>query len=143
MKRIVVVVAVIVGLGTLPTGPSQAAGGTEITMLGTQFAPQWAQVGAGSGVVWVNREPTNYPAVIGNHNIVPDEVAAAAVPGSKPFPASSPALKPGENWSCDAAAGGGLVCADIKGTPVTIPPGRYTYMCGIHPNQMHGILDLS
>lgn len=143
MKRIVVIVTMVVTAWGVPVPPARAASGTEITLLGTQFAPQWTQVSAaGGGLVWVNKEPANYPVVIGNHNIVPDNIGAAAVPGSKPFPASSPLLKPGDSWSC-GAADGGLVCPGIEGRPVTVLAGRYTYMCGIHPNQMRGILDLT
>lgn len=143
MKRMIVLAVVVLTAWGVPAAPSSAAGRIEVTLLGTQFAPQWAQVvDDGGGVVWTNKEPTNYPVVIGNHNIVPDSVTAAAVPGSKPFPASSPVLKPGDSWTCESGDGG-LVCMDIDGKAVKIPPGRYTYMCGIHPNQMHGVLGVS
>lgn len=142
MRRMIVLVALLVTTWGVPAARSQAAGPAEISLLATQFTPQWAQVSAGAGVVWTNSEVTNYPVVIGNHNIVPDNVTVAAVPGGKPFPTSSPLLKPGASWAC-GTGDGGLVCTGIEGAPVTVPPGRYTYMCGIHPNQMRGILDVS
>ena len=143
MKRMIVLVVLVLTAWGAPTLPSRAVGRTEVTLLGTQFAPQWTQVsGAGDGVVWTNKEPANYPVVIGNHNVVPDDVTATAVPNSKPFPVSSPLLKPGDTWSCQTGDGA-LVCTDIDGKAVRVAPGRYTYICGIHPNQMRGILDIS
>lgn len=130
---VVLAVAVV-----LPVPSAGAAGETEIVALGTQFLPQVAELPAGSGVVWVNREPANYPFVVGSHNIIPDG-DVGLMPGTAPFPASSPLLAPGEQWSCRSGPSG-LTCPNIDGKPVVIGPGRYAYVCGVHPNQMHGLL---
>ncbi len=113
----------------------------EITTGGTQFVPTVAQISAEDGVAWVNHEVANYPVLIGNHNIVPDSVAGG-LPDTKPFPTSSSLIAPGAKWSC-AAGPGGPTCIGIDGQPVQLTPGRYAYMCGLHPNHMHGILVVS
>jgi plastocyanin len=124
----------IAALAILPAGNAGAAGEAEIDISGTQFLPAVTQSASGSSVVWVNKEVTNYPVVVGNHNIVPD-TTSSAVPDTKPFPTSSPLLAPGQKWECP-----GGTCTGIDGTSVKLAPGRYAYMCGIHPNHMHGIL---
>lgn len=137
MQRIVVAVALVVLAWGVPAAPVGAAEVT-IEMAGTQFLPALSQVTAGGKVTFVNREAANYPAVIGNHNVVPDEVVGA-LPGNKPFPTSSNLIKPGESWACEAGAKG-PVCTGVDGNRLELQPGRYAFMCGIHPNQMHAVL---
>lgn len=138
MQRIVVALA----LATLAWGVAPAAGAAEITIMaaGTQFLPEITQVPKDAEVTFMNMEVTNYPALNGNHNIVPDAVVGA-LPGNRPFPTSSNVIKPGEKWSCEEGSGG-PVCTGIDGKKVELQPGRYAYMCGIHPNQMHGLLEV-
>ena len=134
-----VFLAVIVAVGAVvPAVPSEAAEKVQIQMAATQFAPQVVEVPAGSGVEWVNLEATNYPGLIGNHNIVADSLTTV-LPDTKPFPAGSALIPPGKSWACNREARV-LSCKNANGETVPIPPGRYSYMCGIHPNQMHGIL---
>lgn len=128
---------ITIGMAALvivPAGTAGAADGSEIDIAGTQFLPAVTQLASGSGVVWANKEVNNYPVVIGNHNIVPDTMSAS-LPDTKPFPTSSPLLAPGQTWECP-----GGTCTGIDGKSVKLAPGRYAYMCGIHPNHMHGIL---
>lgn len=132
LSRALIVIGATLAL--FPAPDAGAAGGTEITMAGTQFVPAVTQLASGTSVVWVNSEVTNYPAVIGNHNIVPDS-ATAALPDTKPFPTSSALIAPGGKWECPDGT-----CTGADGKAVKLAPGRYAYMCGIHPNQMHGIL---
>jgi plastocyanin len=132
---------VVAVLAVLPLPPAGAAAETEITTGLTQFVPAIAQVSGGSGVAWVNKEVTNYPVLIGNHNIVPD-TAAGALPDTKPFPTSSPLIAPGGRWACTGGPGG-PTCTGIDGKQVQLASGRYAYMCGLHPNHMHGILVVS
>lgn len=113
----------------------------EISAMATQFLPQVTEVRRGTGVVWTNRETTNYPVVIGNHNIIPDE-QVGVLPGHQPFPTSSVLLTPGDRWSC-TGSDSGLTCVGIDGKPIVLGPGRYAYLCGIHSNQMHGLLIVS
>lgn len=127
-------IVIATALALFPAPNAEAAGRTQIAMAGTQFVPAVTQVAGGTSVVWVNSEVANYPAVIGNHNIVPDS-ATAALPDTKPFPTSSALIAPGGTWECPDGT-----CTGADGKPVKLPPGRYAYMCGIHPNQMHGIL---
>lgn len=130
----------VMALATLPIAPAGAAE-TEIATGGAQFLPAVTQVSGDSGVAWMNKEATNYPVLIGNHNIVPDS-NAGGLPDTKPFPTSSPLISPGGRWAC-AGGAGGPTCTGIDGTSVQLTPGRYAYMCGLHPNQMHGILVVS
>jgi plastocyanin len=139
MQRIVVAVALVTLAWGVPAAPAGAADAT-IDMAGTQFVPQFAQVSTDGKVTFVNMEAANYPAVIGNHNVVPDEVVGA-LPGNQPFPTSSDLIKPGESWACDAGPNGPL-CTGIDGNKVELKPGRYAFMCGIHPNQMHAVLEV-
>lgn len=124
----------------LPIAPAGAAE-TEIAAGGTQFLPAVSQVSGDAGVAWVNKEAANYPALIGNHNIVADSTTGG-LPDTKPFPTSSPLIAPGGRWACTGGAGG-PTCTGIDGKQVQLTPGRYAYMCGLHPNQMHGILVVS
>lgn len=138
MRRLLLL-AVIVAVGAVvPAVPSGAAEKVQIQMAGTQFVPQVVEVPAGSGMEWVNLEAADYPAVIGNHNVVADSLTTV-VPDTTPFPAGSALIPPGQSWACDREAGV-LSCKNADGKTVPVPPGRYSYMCGIHPNQMHGIL---
>ena len=139
MQRIVVAVAIMTLAWGVPGTPAGAAEAT-INMVGTQYVPQWTRASADSKVTWVNTEADNYPTVMGSHNIIPDEVAGA-LPGNQPFPTSSPLINVGETWSCDAGAHG-VVCTGINGKQVELTPGRYAYMCGLHPNQMHAVLEV-
>ena len=120
-----------------------SAADAEISALGTQYVPQVAvvSVSEGAGVVWTNREVARYPVVLGYHNMIPD-ATVGAMAGNTPFPTTSPLLDPGETWRCDATASG-LSCAGINGPPAVLGPGRYAYTCGVHPNQMRGILVVS
>lgn len=120
---------------------SAGAAETEIATGGTQFLPAVTQVSADSGVAWVNKEAANYPVLIGNHNIVPD-TNLGGLPDTKPFPTSSPLIAPGGRWACTGGPGG-PTCTGIDGKQVQLTPGRYAYMCGLHPNHMHGILVVS
>ena len=97
-----------------------------------------ADLPAGSGIEWVNLEAADYPAVIGNHNVVADSLTTV-LPDTTPFPAGSALIPPGQSWACDREAGV-LSCKNADGKTVPVAPGRYSYMCGIHPNQMHGML---
>ena len=139
MQRIVVALALVTLAWGVPAAPADAADAT-INMAGTQFLPQFTQVTAAGKVMFVNMEVANYPAVIGNHNVVPDEVVGA-LPGNQPFPTSSNLIEPGESWACEAGADG-PVCTGIDGETVELKPGRYAFICGVHPNQMHGLLDI-
>lgn len=118
--------------------PAEAAPSEEVTLIGTQFVPVAVQVSPGEGIVWHNKELANYPGVNGNHNLIPDSVIGS-LSGNKPFPTSSPLLVPGASWSC-GRAGTGLRCVGGDRRTVTLTPGRYAYQCGIHPNQMRGLL---
>ncbi len=132
--------AVVAVLAVVPVPPAAAAE-TEIATGGTQFLPAVMQVSSATGVAWVNKEATNYPVLIGNHNIVPD-TNAGNLPDTGPFPTSSPLIGSGGRWACPAGPGG-PICTGIDGSQVQLTPGRYAYMCGLHPNQMHGILVVS
>ncbi len=132
--------AVVAVVAVVPVSPAAAAE-TEITTGGTQFLPAVMQVSSATGVAWVNKEATNYPVLIGNHNIVPD-TNAGNLPDTRPFPTSSPLIGPGGRWACPGGPGG-PICTGIDGSQVQLTPGRYAYMCGLHPNQMHGILVVS
>lgn len=139
MRRIVVAMALVALAGVVPVGPAGATDAT-IDMAGTQYFPQFTQVTTDGTVTFVNMEAANYPAVIGNHNVVPDEVVGA-LPGNQPFPTSSNLIKPGESWACEGGSNG-PVCTGIDGEKVGLEPGRYAFMCGIHPNQMHAVLEV-
>jgi plastocyanin len=99
------------------------------------------QLSSEQGVTWVNREAANYPVVLGSHTVVADTVTGS-LPGNRPFPASSPLLNPGDGWSC-TGGDSSLSCTGVDGKASVLPPGRYAYLCGIHPNQMHGLLIVS
>jgi plastocyanin len=133
--------AALLMVAVLPVAPAGAAGEAEIGAGGTQFLPAITEISAGGGVAWVNKEATNYPVLIGNHNVVPD-TTVGALPDTKPFPTSSSLIEPGGRWACSGGPGG-PTCTGIDGQQVQLKPGRYAYMCGIHPNQMHGILIVS
>jgi len=135
-------VGTLVAVLAVPPFPSAgAAAETEIATGATQFVPALAQISADGGVAWVNKEAANYPVLIGNHNIVPDPIAVS-LPDTKPFPTSSSLIAPGARWACEASPGG-PTCTGIDGTKAQLTPGRYAYMCGLHPNHMHGILVVS
>lgn len=140
-RRLLATGLVVTLLPAASASASQEPPSVEIAAMATQFLPQVTEVGSGVGVVWTNREATNYPAVIGNHNIIPDE-QVGALPGNQRFPTSSVLLTPGDRWSCTGSESG-LTCVGIDGKPTVLGPGRYAYVCGIHPNQMHGILIVS
>lgn len=125
----------------MPSAPAGAAANAEISTGATQFLPAVMQISSDSGVTWVNKEVANYPVLLGNHNIVPDPLAGG-LPDTKPFPTSSNLIAPGGSWSCSAGAGG-PTCVGIDGKAVQLTPGRYAYMCGLHPNHMHGVLIVS
>lgn len=130
--------AVLAAMAFAPTSPASAAGEVEVTLAGGQFAPLVSQVPAGSGLSFVNRDVTNYPMVIGNHNVIPDHVGAS-FPGAKPFPTSSDLITPGNKWSCTGGTGG-LTCTGLDKKPTLIAPGTYAIACGLHPNQMHALI---
>ena len=123
-----------------PSNPAGAAGDVEITLAGSQFTPAVVQVPAGANLTFVNRDATNYPMFIGNHNVIPDSNVGSMLPGTKPFPTSSDLITPGNKWTCSAAAAGGLNCTGQDGTPTPVPPGTYAVACGLHPNQMHAVI---
>jgi plastocyanin len=104
----------------------------------TQFAPFASTVPAGSNLTFVNKEVTNYPMVIGNHNVIPDHVGKT-FPGAKPFPASSDLIAPGEKWTCTSASSG-LSCTGLNNVTTAVAPGLYAIACGLHPNQMHALI---
>ena len=132
--------AAVALLAVVPVPPAAAAE-TEIATGGAQFLPAVMQISAETGVAWVNKEAADYPVLIGNHNIVPD-TNAANLPDTKAFPTSSALIAPGGRWACPGGPGG-PTCTGIDGKQVQLTPGRYAYMCGLHPNQMHGILVVS
>lgn len=124
----------------LPVNPARAAD-TEIVGLGTQFVPAVAEVPGGAGIVFSNREVYRYPVVLGYHNLVADPTVGR-LPGNSPFPIISPILEPGDRWACTGTPDGPR-CTGLDGATAVLPPGRYAYMCGVHPNQMHGLLIVS
>jgi plastocyanin len=141
MSRLIrpLLAAALAAVAFAPSTPAGAAGEVEVTLAGGQFLPAVTQVPAGSGLSFVNRDLTNYPMVIGNHNVIPG-TATASLPGAKPFPTSSNLITPGSKWSCSAAANGGLTCTGLDGKPTAVPPGTYAIACGLHPNQMHALI---
>ena len=128
--------AALAVVALVPSTPAGAAGEVEVTMAGGQFIPAVVQVPAGSNLTFFNRDLTNYPLVIGNHNVIPDSNVGAMIPGTKPWPTSSTLITPGNKWTCPAGSGG-LSCAGLDEKPTPVPPGTYTIACGLHPNQMH------
>lgn len=140
MSRLIrpLLAAALAAVAFAPSTPAGAAGEVEVTLAGGQFVPIVAQVPAGSNLSFVNRDVTNYPVVIGNHNVIPDHVGSA-FPGAKPFPTSSDLITPGSKWTC---TGGdkGLTCTGIDKKPTLVPPGTYAIACGLHPNQMHALI---
>lgn len=118
------------------TVPVRAA--TQITMAGTQFVPAVSSITFGDTITWTNSEPADYPVVIGKHNIIPDPDTAALL-GLKAFPTSSKLLGLGQSWSCTGSTSGAK-CVGANGKTVTLTRGNYTFKCGLHPNQMRGIL---
>ena len=141
MSRLVrpLLAAALAAVAFAPSTPAGAAGEVEVTLAAGQFAPAVAQVPAGSGLSFVNRDVTNYPMVIGNHNVIPGTVSGHT-PGAKPFPTSSNLITPGNKWTCPAAAGGGLICTGLDGKATPVAPGTYAIACGLHPNQMHALI---
>jgi plastocyanin len=142
MTRLIrpLLVAAIATTALVPTaGPAQAGGDTEITLAATQFTPNVVQVPAGNSLSFTNKDVTNYPALVGNHNVIPDSNVGGMVPGTKPFPTSSDLITPGTKWTCSSVSGG-LSCTGIDKKPTLVPPGTYTVACGLHPNQMHAVI---
>jgi plastocyanin len=140
MSRLIrpLLAAALAAVAFAPSTPAGAAGEVEVTLAGGQFVPVVVQVPAGSALTFANKDVTNYPMVIGNHNVIPG-TAAAHIPGAKPFPTSSNLITPGGKWSCPAADGG-LSCTGLDGKPTPVPPGTYAIACGLHPNQMHALI---
>lgn len=120
--------------------PSPAGAVTKITMAGTQFVPAVATAAVGETVTWTNGEAADYPVVIGKHNVTPDPDTATAL-GFKAFPTSSKLLALGGSWSCTGTTSGAR-CVRPDGTLVTLKAGTYAFKCGLHPNQMRGILKI-
>ena len=141
MSRLIrpLLAAALAAVAFAPSTPAGAAGEVEVMLAAGQFVPVVAQVPAGSNLTFFNRDATNYPMVIGNHNVIPGTVSGHT-PGAKPFPTSSNLITPGNKWSCPAAAGGGLTCTGLDGKPTPVPPGTYAIACGLHPNQMHALI---
>lgn len=95
--------------------PLMRARGAEskVQMVGTQFVPAVTAIQTGDSVTWTNSEATNYPVVIGVHNIISDDNAFTP----------SPPISPGKSWSL-----------------TFLKPGTFAYHCGVHPNQMKGVV---
>jgi plastocyanin len=138
MSRLIrpLLAAALTVMAFAPSTSAGAAGEVEVTLAAGQFAPALVQVPSGSSVTFVNRDATNYPMVIGNHNVIPDSNVGAMIPGTKPFPTSSSLITPGSKWTCTGGANG-LTCTGQDGKPTLVPPGTYAVACGLHPNQMH------
>ena len=134
------VAAALAAVAFAPSSPAGAAGDVEVTLAASQFAPAVVEVPAGSNLTFANRDATNYPMFIGNHNVIPDSNVGSMAPGTKPFPTSSNLITPGNKWSCSAASGGGLTCTGNDNKPTQVPPGTYAVACGLHPNQMHALI---
>ena len=132
--------AALAAVAFAPSNPAGAAGDVEVTLAGGQFTPAVVQVTSGSSLTFVNRDAMNYPMFIGNHNVIPDTSVGSVAPGTKPFPTSSTLITPGDKWTCNAAAAGGLSCTGQDGKPTPVPPGTYAVACGLHPNQMHAVI---
>ena len=141
MSRLIrpLLAAALAAVAFAPSTPAGAAGEVEVTLAGGQFVPIVAQVPAGSNLTFVNKDITNYPMVIGNHNVIPDSNVGGMIPGTKPFPTSSNLITPGSKWTCTAGASG-LSCTGLDGKPTPVPPGTYAVACGLHPNQMHAVI---
>jgi plastocyanin len=133
--------AALAAVAFAPSTPAGAAGEVEVTLAGGQFTPAYVQVPAGSNLTFVNRDATNYPMVIGNHNVIPDTNVGSMIPGTKPFPTSSNLIAPGSKWTC-ASGANGLTCTGLDEKPTPVPPGIYAVACGLHPNQMHALIDV-
>ena len=132
--------AALAAVAFAPSSPAGAAGEVEVTLAGSQFAPAVTTVPEGSNLTFINRDATNYPMFIGNHNVIPDSNVGSVIPGTKPFPTSSSLITPGNKWTCAAAGGGGLTCTGQDGKATPVPPGTYASACGLHPNQMHALI---
>ena len=133
-------VAALAAAALIPVStPAGAGGDTEVMLAGTQFTPNIVQVPAGNSLTFANKDVTNYPAVVGNHNVIPDSNVGAMIPGTKPFPTSSTLITPGSKWTCSSGAGG-LTCTGIDNKPTVVAPGTYAIACGLHPNQMHAVI---
>lgn len=141
MSRLIrpLLVAALVAVAFVSPSPAGAAGEVEVTLAGGQFVPAVVHVPAGSNLTFVNRDVTNYPLLIGNHNVIPDSNVGSMVPGTKPFPTSSDLITPGDKWTCPAGSSG-VTCTGLDQKPTPVPPGTYTVACGLHPNQMHALL---
>src|SRR5204862_5545753 len=105
-----------------PSSPAGAAGDGEVALAASQFAPAVVEVPAGSNLTFANRDATNYPMSIGNHNVIPDSNVGSMIPGTKPFPTSSNLITPGTKWSC-ASGANGLTCTGLDEKPTLVPPG--------------------
>jgi plastocyanin len=139
MSRLIrpLLAAALAAVAFAPSTPAGAAGEVEVMLAAGQFVPAVVQVPAGSRLSFVNRDATNYPVVIGNHNVIPGHVAGAS--GAKPFPTSSDLIAPGDKWTCGAGEGG-LSCTGLDGKATPVPQGTYAIACGLHPNQMHALI---
>jgi plastocyanin len=137
MRRLIrpLLAAALVALAVGLPNPAGAAGEVEVSLLAGQFVPVAVDVPSGADLTFVNKDVTNYPLVIGNHNVIPDP--HASVMGFKAWPTSSALIEPGEKWTCKGGDKG-LTCKGIDGKPTLVPPGSYGIACGLHPNQMHG-----
>ena len=143
MSRLIrpLLAAALAAVAFAPSTPAGAAGGVEVTLAGGQFVPAVTQVPAGSNLSFVNRDATNYPMFIGNHNVIPDTNVGSMMPGTKPWPTSSDLITPGNQWTC-TASGSGLSCTGNDGKATAVPPGTYAIACGLHPNQMHAVIEV-
>ena len=131
--------AVLAAAVFAPSAPARAAGDVEVSLAAGQFAPAIVQVPSGSSLTFLNKDATNYPVFVGNHNVIPDSNVGAMIPGTKPFPTSSNLITPGQKWTCTGGANG-LTCTGIDEKPTVVPPGTYAVACGLHPNQMHALI---
>ncbi|HLF69506.1 MAG TPA: plastocyanin/azurin family copper-binding protein [Actinomycetota bacterium] len=106
------VTLVAMALAVLPLVRARGAE-SKVQMVGTQFVPAVTAIQTGDSVTWENAEATNYPVVIGVHNIISDDNAFTP----------SPPISPGKSWSL-----------------TFLKPGTFPYHCGVHPNQMKGVV---
>lgn len=129
-------IALVAILAVAAVRPAGAA--TEITAGGAQYVPAVTVVGAGTSVAFVNMEPADYPVLLGRHNVIGDS-DVGGTPATRPFPVSSPLLRPGQRWTC-AGVTAGISCIGADRRTITVARGTYAFRCGLHPNQMRGIL---
>lgn len=136
-QKLRILAAFSLAAAVMSPSAAPAASETTVTFVGTMFVPAVVQVAVGSSLTFVNAEAMDYPQVMGTHNVIADgEVAGLA--GAKPFPISSPLLKPGDKWTC-AGTATGLSCS-AYGQTRSLSAGTYALKCGIHPNQSRGLL---